>query len=772
MTLPVNSTEGSVFFSGPQNILERNIAFSSQNTCLTSTQSQVDGMVEGFLQQATDFKSLAAMMVGGLAYRAGRIGTLSVGAQDFARIPMGALLQKVFSIGIGLAAEVSAFEFTNRFLSSVQSSRSKVSSQPATLGLGPETNLWSWSGPGGLKEGLLQSFITFSTLKFAGWITPGQNLILQHGIQDLAMVAGHQFVYRVGIGNKPEGSFAEQLLHAEATNLQLMAGMALGHGITGGRFYSIEKGLDLSLGTRDVGDKFPRPGWTGEETSQFRPAFVFAAKRMFSAHLREESDSPASSKNGRSPNRLDSLFGPEIVMMAAAEGSQGAPVGDLRFIREEEGGAWKIEGLEENRIGAQALIRQASEEVSELKERLKLLAEASAELLRRWEREIKRLEKRSTFWEEEIQASETKPHQDQARHVQDITIGIRLHLGRMNRLGAELHAYPIPEEPFPEVGLRSPRPIRIVTPGTRLSDIYQGLKNYDVGFGETLSFRPHQIESLKQIEGWLKRHRRKFESRRDLPAEQQELMQGTIVMPVGGGKTRTMMGAFALAMDHGLFRPGKDKFLILNHTEEIHRQNLKVTELLGEFFQKKFNRPLKVTEYKADERDLSGDVVVISIPTTSGTERRERLAHDLLRALGPEGKISMAAVDEVHHLGLGIKTGKDTWPELMKTLRKVSPSFYRLGFTATPTGHEGAVFSKVSAMELMKAGVTPRTYLVKTPGIDLTDVAIRGGEFSPAELERTLLSEENRRRRNFPSTRPWNNTGSDDLNPRTAAGSA
>jgi superfamily II DNA or RNA helicase len=424
---------------------------------------------------------------------------------------------------------------------------------------------------------------------------------------------------------------------------------------------------------------------------------------------------------------------------------------DLQLVREEENGAWKIEGLEESRAETKDLLKQANEECRELRERLKLLqGGAPTELLSRWERGIGRLEKRRVFWESEIRSSEARSHLDQGRHVQDISIGIRILLGKMSRLGAELHSYPLPEEVPPEVGLRNPRPVRILTPGISLSDIYQGLKNYDVGFGETLAFRPHQIEALKQIEGWLKRHRRKFESTHDLSAEQQELMQGIVVMPVGGGKTRTMMGAFALAMEQGMFRPGKDKFLILNHTEEIHSQNLEVAKSLGEYFQKKFGRPLKVSPYKAEERDLSGDVVVISIPTVAGAERRERLTHDLLRALGTDGKISVAAVDEVHHLGLGIKTGKETWPELMAALRKVSSNFYRLGFTATPTGHEGALLSRVSAMELMKAGVTPRTYLVKVPGIDLTDVAIRGGEFAPSELERTLLSEENRRKRNIP----------------------
>lgn len=423
----------------------------------------------------------------------------------------------------------------------------------------------------------------------------------------------------------------------------------------------------------------------------------------------------------------------------------------LELVQEGESGAWKIEGLEESRLANENLLREARSEIAELEERLKQLKDsAQKEPLSQWQSELGRIEKRATFWDSEIAVSGQKSHQDQARHIQDIQIGLRLLLGKINRLGATLHAQSLPEEIQPEVGLRNPRPVRVVTPGVQLDDIYPGLKNYDVGFGEALAFRSHQVEALKQIEGWLKQHQKKFHSSRDLSEEKQQLMQGTIVMPVGGGKTRAMIGSFALAMEQGLFRPGQDKFLILNHTTEIHEQNLEVAELLGDFFQKKYGRPLKVSSYKAREQDLSGDVVVISIPSVAGAKRRERLTHNLLRQLGPDGRIAVTAVDEVHHLGLGIKTGKETWPELLKALRAVTSNFYRLGFTATPAGHEGAVLYRVNAMELMQAGVTPRTYMVKVPGIDLTDVAIRGKDFASGDLERTLLSKENRYKRNTP----------------------
>src|SRR5262249_9015395 len=49
-----------------------------------------------------------------------------------------------------------------------------------------------------------------------------------------------------GITDRPQGTLEEQFLHAEATNLQLGAGMALAHSFAPG-IQGLERGLDLSL---------------------------------------------------------------------------------------------------------------------------------------------------------------------------------------------------------------------------------------------------------------------------------------------------------------------------------------------------------------------------------------------------------------------------------------------------------------------------------------------------------------------------------------------
>jgi hypothetical protein len=213
--------KGLDFLSHRFNLLERAVASSSQDTALTPLQGQVDGLVNGFVRQASDWKALAAMTAGSVAFRLGKVGVMAAGTEF-----MGAMPLRMASFAVGLGAEVSAYEGVSRTLMS---------------------GSWRWSGPQGIKAGLTSSFITFVTLKTGGRFAQGQNLILQHGIQDLAMVAGHELIYRAGKGPRPEGSFAQRMLHAEVTNLELGAGMALGHSLTGGHLQALEGGLDLSL---------------------------------------------------------------------------------------------------------------------------------------------------------------------------------------------------------------------------------------------------------------------------------------------------------------------------------------------------------------------------------------------------------------------------------------------------------------------------------------------------------------------------------------------
>jgi PAS domain S-box-containing protein len=227
---------------------------------LTSLQSQVDGLVGSFAQQAADWRSLASMMMGGMAYRMGRVGVMSTGVRS----------SQILSVGIGLGAEVTAFEMTNRSLTSL------------TGGSSLNPNLWRWEGQGGIRQGLLSSLVTFGSLKGAGRLAQGENVVVQHLLQDTGMVLGHQISGAFEITPRPRGSLIEQFLHAEATNLQLGAGMALGHSLTGGRIMVLERGMDLSFKFFDPSEeKLPEgqpPDYieSGETPFQFAHAWMGA----------------------------------------------------------------------------------------------------------------------------------------------------------------------------------------------------------------------------------------------------------------------------------------------------------------------------------------------------------------------------------------------------------------------------------------------------------------------------------------------------------------
>src|SRR5262249_20959907 len=148
---------------------------------LTPLQSEVDGLVGGFVQQATDWRSLAALTAGGMTYRIGRVGAMTAGTGHLA------------SVGIGLGAEVTAFEMTNRTLHSVGAGLVSAHFEGHPQGVPLQArNLWKWEGQGGIRQGLLSSLVTFASLKGAGGLAQGGNLVVQHLLQDTGMVLGHQ----------------------------------------------------------------------------------------------------------------------------------------------------------------------------------------------------------------------------------------------------------------------------------------------------------------------------------------------------------------------------------------------------------------------------------------------------------------------------------------------------------------------------------------------------------------------------------------------------
>ncbi|MFO1518329.1 MAG: helix-turn-helix transcriptional regulator [bacterium] len=160
-----------------------------------------------------------------------------------------------------------AFEGTSRLLATASGDRNNP-------------HLWQWSGQGGWAQGLSTSLVTFGMLKSAGYAAREQNVILQHLFSDFAMVGGHQVTGALGWTPHAEGTLAEQLLHAEVTNLQLGAGMSLLHTAAPG-LAAFERGLDLSLQAMPVTVERRRGGSGLENLGSHSFAFAMPAGGEF-----------------------------------------------------------------------------------------------------------------------------------------------------------------------------------------------------------------------------------------------------------------------------------------------------------------------------------------------------------------------------------------------------------------------------------------------------------------------------------------------------------
>ncbi len=175
------------------------------STFLSSSQLRLDGIVASFSHEAANFTSFSAMTMGGLAYRVGKLASLS-------------LIPKVLSPFMGLLFEVTAFEGTQRFLSD--------------------------SNPRSFSESWRNSFVDFGIMKSVGHLLGSSNILLQHLSQDFSMVAAHQGTAFLGFTSRPEEGFLDQMLQAEVINLQLGVGSCLAAISTGHRLYFTERVLE------------------------------------------------------------------------------------------------------------------------------------------------------------------------------------------------------------------------------------------------------------------------------------------------------------------------------------------------------------------------------------------------------------------------------------------------------------------------------------------------------------------------------------------------
>lgn len=254
----------------------------------------------------------------------------------------------------------------------------------------------------------------------------------------------------------------------------------------------------------------------------------------------------------------------------------------------------------------------------------------SADVRSDYEAEIERIDRRLNHWLNEATKADSASGDADGRYREDVKIGIRLLLDRVTIFAADVYSEPVDETLLGGVGLRD-RHKKVLPKDKKDEDkdenddekdlgadikaeqIVPGLVNHDVGYGPHLKLRRHQVAVINRFRGILKMRE---EAKSSGEPMRRELLEGTVDMATGGGKTRLMIAAFAEFVRGGSFRVG-DKFIIVDHTTSIHAQNREVAELLGPYFREKMGRDLKISEYKAEKRDLSGDVIIVSLPSVN-----------------------------------------------------------------------------------------------------------------------------------------------------------
>lgn len=169
------------------------------------------------------------MSAGSFAYSLGKMAACQIFRSSTFRF-LPTLLAPV----VGLTAEVASFQSTERLFTHFQNGESAAV-------------LFNWSGENGFSEGCKISWVEFAMMKGMGHLLRAHSSFTRHLIQDLSVVAGRQSTAFIGWTPAVEGSFLQQMLHAEIMNLQCGAGNLLAGHISGLRLQQVERFLHQNI---------------------------------------------------------------------------------------------------------------------------------------------------------------------------------------------------------------------------------------------------------------------------------------------------------------------------------------------------------------------------------------------------------------------------------------------------------------------------------------------------------------------------------------------
>src|SRR4030095_6693640 len=219
----------------------------------------------------SDEKMMASLFAAGAAGSLIRLGTLAEAGESIA--PLAA---EAMSHVTALAGESAVFA-------------------------GMERKFAQWQGhkpTQGFQKDWARAAINLGSIKLLGGAARGQNLITQHLLIDTGLVGGHHLGYAFGVTDRPQGSLAQQMIHAEGMNLGMKGSLALLHGFSP-RLSTLERSLDLALKSYETKPFSENP------PISLSPRLSWAAEGNFP----KANEGPEPIFNGLNPsNPLGALF--------------------------------------------------------------------------------------------------------------------------------------------------------------------------------------------------------------------------------------------------------------------------------------------------------------------------------------------------------------------------------------------------------------------------------------------------------------------------------